>query len=115
MARWAKSLNQKKDYNRVPTIEPNGVSNGASAASADIGFAVLEKKTVASSSVVVHPQPSTLAMVSAPHKTDSVFLTTHSKVRDLKLIYRHDQQARLLKRDIAFFAKMKNEYKLILF
>lgn len=46
MARWAKSLNQKKDYSRQPiSCDVPGIQNGTSAASADIGFAVLEKKT----------------------------------------------------------------------
>lgn len=58
MARWAKSLNQKKDYSRIPASnELNGMQNGAAAAaaSADIGFAVLEKKVT--SPVIMSSQP----------------------------------------------------------
>ncbi|GLV40686.1 uncharacterized protein CBL_13813 [Carabus blaptoides fortunei] len=46
MERWAKNLNQKKESTRMPIYnEAQGMqSNGTSTASADIGFAVLEKK-----------------------------------------------------------------------
>lgn len=52
MERWAKSLNQKKELTKMPMMsdslmQSNGISTSSSA---DIGFAVLEKKNVATTS-----------------------------------------------------------------
>lgn len=82
MARWAKSLNQKKDYTRVPSMNEagfmTGVQNGStSAASADIGFAVLEKKVT--SPVLMTSQP----IIQTPQKAESTIL---AKVYQIILI-----------------------------
>lgn len=69
MERWAKSLNQKKESARMPIYsEAQGMqSNGTSTASADIGFAVLEKKNTA-------PTTSTQSLnVFSGQKPESVY------------------------------------------
>lgn len=74
MERWAKTLNQKKEISNFKAMADN--STTSSSASADIGFSVLEKKSVALAAAPVAPffkqeiieeplTPSTAPLVAA--------------------------------------------------
>ncbi|XP_050314688.1 RNA-binding protein 5-like [Anthonomus grandis grandis] len=58
MERWAKTLNQKKDFIAVKNVSDNNYIS--TSASADIGFSVLEKKTV------VSPNPALKTDIDVP-------------------------------------------------
>lgn len=71
MERWAKTLNQKKETSNIKAMADHNTTS--SSASADIGFSVLEKKSVALAStpffkqeLIEEPQtPSTTPLVAA--------------------------------------------------
>lgn len=77
MERWAKNLNQKKESNRSLTINDIHIqSNGMSTASADIGFAVLEKKNT-----------STPQLNFAAQKPEVVYTAAKAQVRIFFFFY----------------------------